>query len=107
MYKVLVITYFPNLRTLKFVEYLPIYDFKPILLTAKKPLFHSKNINADAHDNIYYSLDPIPFELISSLLRLRTNYRLLFLPDIYISWIFQTTLKALNIVKRYPLKIRW
>jgi len=110
MSKVLVISYFLTLRTRKFLEFLPQHGVEPIFLTSINPVMEilnkTKKSTLNHNVNVYYSWNLFPLEYLSSLLlRMKTNFRLFFLPDIYITWIPQTLIKSLRLIKKNNIKM--
>jgi len=111
MKKILLIAYFyPPLggagtfRPLKFSKYLPKFGWKPYVITVKNSGVYSKDpsLMQDLPKGIRIERTyRIPIDLFSPIVKKTLgNYKVVYIPDLFIGWLLHTVSKGLQIIKR-------
>lgn len=101
MHNILMLSYALTLRTKKYAEYLPAFGYYPIIVASS-----AKNAGNLEGMKIEVSKNYLPLNVLPSLfVRLKTNYRWLFLPDVFVTWIPNTLVRCWKSIKRNNVEI--
>ncbi len=111
MKKVLMIAYqFPPIsgggvyRTIKFVKYLPSYDWEPIILTVKKSKFASEDLSLkeEMPDNLtVFNTNTLESRIFAMApLKIGFNRKWYQIPDYYVGWLPFAVKKGKKIIKK-------